>query len=59
VCRAARSQPNAREGMEVVLGRLRHGGLVAALEGMRRDRDLLTGGGRSSGGGGATGGGDV
>lgn len=59
VRRAARSQPNAREGMEVVLGRLRHGGLVAALEGMRRDRDLLTGGGRRSGGGGATGGGNV
>jgi len=58
VRRAARSQPNAREGMEVVLGRLRHGGLVAALEGMRRDRDLLTGGGRSDGGG-ATSGGEV
>ena len=29
---------NGKEGMNVVLGRLRSGGLVAVLEGMRRDR---------------------
>lgn len=39
--RAYRSQPNAKEGMEVVLDRLRQGGLVAVLEGMRRDRELV------------------
>jgi 4-amino-4-deoxychorismate lyase len=38
--RARRSQPNAKEGMKVVLERLREGGLVAVLEGMRRDREL-------------------
>ncbi|KAF1917585.1 PRELI-like family-domain-containing protein [Ampelomyces quisqualis] len=42
--RAQRSQPNAREGMKVVLERMREGGLVAVLEGMRRDReDILAG----------------
>ncbi|KAF1983277.1 hypothetical protein K402DRAFT_396756 [Aulographum hederae CBS 113979] len=35
--RAQTSQPNAKEGMKVVLERLRSGGLVAVLEGMRRD----------------------
>ena len=39
--RAHRSQPNAKEGMEVVLDRLRQGGLVGVLEGMRRDRELV------------------
>lgn len=34
-----KSQPNATEGMKVVLERLRQGGLVAVLEGMRRDRE--------------------
>lgn len=29
---------NGKEGMNVVLERLRHGGIVAVLEGMRRDR---------------------
>lgn len=37
--RARRSQPNAKEGMKVVLERMREGGLVAVLEGMRRDRE--------------------
>lgn len=42
--RAQRSQPNAREGMKVVLERMREGGLVAVLEGMRQDReDILAG----------------
>jgi len=35
--RATKSQPNAMEGMKVVLERLREGGLVRVLEGMRRD----------------------
>jgi len=35
--RASKSQPNAMEGMKVVLERLREGGLVKVLEGMRRD----------------------
>ncbi|KAF2841891.1 hypothetical protein M501DRAFT_902017, partial [Patellaria atrata CBS 101060] len=37
--RATKSQPNAKEGMKVVLERMRQGGLVAVLEGMRRDRE--------------------
>ena len=39
--RARRSQPNATEGMKVVLERLRTGGLVAVLDGMRRDREAV------------------
>jgi hypothetical protein len=39
--RARRSQPNAKEGMKVVLERMREGGLVAVLEGMRRDREAI------------------
>jgi 4-amino-4-deoxychorismate lyase len=42
--RARRSQPNAKEGMKVVLERMREGGLVAVLEGMRRDREMIMGG---------------
>jgi len=42
--RAQRSQPNAREGMKVVLERMRGGGLVAVLEGMRRDREAILAG---------------
>ncbi|PSN71966.1 MSF1-domain-containing protein [Corynespora cassiicola Philippines] len=42
--RAQRSQPNAKEGMKVVLERMREGGLVAVLEGMRRDREAILGG---------------
>ena len=41
--RARHSQPNAKEGMKVVLERLREGGLVAVLEGMRRDREMVHG----------------
>jgi 4-amino-4-deoxychorismate lyase len=37
--RTSKSQPNAMEGMKVVLERLREGGLSAVLEGMRRDRE--------------------
>jgi 4-amino-4-deoxychorismate lyase len=37
--RAHKSQPNATEGMKVVLERLRSGGLVAVFEGMRNDRE--------------------
>jgi len=36
---------NGSEGMAVVLERLRTGGLVRAVEGMRRDRELVIGGG--------------
>jgi 4-amino-4-deoxychorismate lyase len=43
--RAEKSQPKAKEGMTVVLERLRQGGLVAVLEGMRRDRELMFTGG--------------
>jgi hypothetical protein len=44
--RARRSQPNAKEGMKVVLERMREGGLVGVLEGMRRDREMIMGGHR-------------
>lgn len=37
--RTSKSQPNAKEGMRVVLERLRKGGLTEVLEGMRRDRE--------------------
>ena len=36
--RTEKSQPNAKEGMKVVLERFRKGGLVGILEGMRQDR---------------------
>jgi len=39
--RAEGAQPKAKEGMKVVLERLRQGGLVAVLEGMRKDRELM------------------
>lgn len=42
--RAQRSQPNAKEGMKVVLERMREGGLVGVLEGMRADRDAILAG---------------
>ncbi|KAL1961455.1 hypothetical protein VTO42DRAFT_183 [Malbranchea cinnamomea] len=35
----------SKQGMNVVLERLRHGGIVAVLEGMRRDRELMMAGG--------------
>lgn len=38
--RTEKSQPKAQEGMKVVLERLRHGGLVEVLEGMRADREV-------------------
>lgn len=39
--RAEGAQPKAKEGMKVVLERLRQGGLVGVLEGMRKDRELM------------------
>lgn len=42
--RTLRSQPNAREGMKVVLERMREGGLVAVLEGMHKDREAILAG---------------
>lgn len=39
--RAEGSQPKAKQGMTVVLERLRKGGLVGVLEGMRKDRELM------------------
>ncbi|KAF2643680.1 MSF1-domain-containing protein [Massarina eburnea CBS 473.64] len=42
--RTLRSQPNAREGMKVVLERMREGGLVGVLDGMRRDREAILAG---------------
>jgi hypothetical protein len=38
--RTEKSQPKAQKGMKVVLERLRHGGLVEVLEGMRADREV-------------------
>ncbi|PNS19124.1 hypothetical protein CAC42_1860 [Sphaceloma murrayae] len=46
--RAEGAQPKAAEGMKVVLERLRQGGLVAVLDGMRRDRELMFAGQPSS-----------
>lgn len=37
------SQGNSKEGMNVVLERLRNGGLMGVLEGMRRDREAIFG----------------
>lgn len=39
--RAEGAQPKAMLGMNVVLQRLRQGGLVGVLEGMRKDRELM------------------
>ena len=39
--RARKSLIRSKEGMNVVLERMRDGGLVAVLEGMRRDRELV------------------
>ncbi|KAF2417446.1 hypothetical protein EJ08DRAFT_82161 [Tothia fuscella] len=41
--RTSKSQPNAVEGMKVVLERLREGGFANVLEGMRRDREQALG----------------
>lgn len=38
--RTEKSQPKAQKGMNVVLQRLRHGGLAEVLEGMRADREV-------------------
>lgn len=37
LARTERSQPNAKEGMKIVLERFKQGGLVGVLEGMRMD----------------------
>ena len=47
--RAEGAQPKAKQGMTVVLERLRQGGLVAVLEGMRKDRELMFPPGGSTG----------
>ena len=49
--RARKSLVRSKEGMNVVLERMRDGGLVAVLEGMRRDRELVAveSGGNGSG----------
>ena len=44
VQRTRNALAKSKEGMIVVLERLRTGGLVRAMEGMRRDRDLVVGG---------------
>ena len=41
--RARRSLVKSKEGMDVVLDRMREGGLAAVLDGMRRDRELVIG----------------
>lgn len=46
--RAEGAQPKAKEGMKVVLERLRQGGLVGVLDGMRRDRELMFAGNSTS-----------
>lgn len=38
--RTERAVPNSRKGMNIVLERLRSGGLVAVLEGMRKDKEM-------------------
>jgi 4-amino-4-deoxychorismate lyase len=38
------SQGKSKQGMNIVLERLRHGGLMGVLEGMRRDREGIVGG---------------
>lgn len=38
--RTERAVPNSQKGMNAVLERLRNGGLVGVLEGMRRDREI-------------------
>ena len=43
--RTSKSQPNAIEGLKIVMERLREGGLGAVLEGMRRDQEQVVGGG--------------
>ncbi|KAI9715526.1 MAG: hypothetical protein M1828_000833 [Chrysothrix sp. TS-e1954] len=40
--RTERAVPKSKDGMNVVLARLRTGGLVAVFEGMRRDREGMT-----------------
>lgn len=39
----------SKEGMNIVLARMRNGGLVGVLEGMRKDRELAFGSGKSQG----------
>lgn len=43
--RAEKSQPKAKEGMKLVLERMRHGGLKGVLEGIRRDTETIATGG--------------
>ncbi|KAF2095708.1 hypothetical protein NA57DRAFT_68009 [Rhizodiscina lignyota] len=47
--RTEKSQPNATEGMKVVLERFRQGGTVGVIEGMRKDRpEMFAGAGAGS-----------
>ncbi|MCJ1391269.1 hypothetical protein MMC18_004132 [Xylographa bjoerkii] len=48
VTRARNALVKSKEGMNVVLERLRTGGVVRAVEGMRRDHELVVGGGEGS-----------
>ena len=48
VTRARNALMKSKEGMNVVLERLRTGGVVRAVEGMRRDHELVVGGGEGS-----------
>lgn len=45
--RTERAVPNSQKGMNAVLERLRNGGLIGVLEGMRRDREMAFVGGAS------------
>lgn len=47
--RAEKSQPKAKEGMKVVLERMREGGLKGVLDGMRRDMDMISADGFKAG----------
>ena len=43
--RTIQSQGNTQMGMRIVLERLRNGGLVGVLDGMRQDREAVLGAG--------------
>lgn len=48
--RTIQSQGNTQRGMRIVLERLRNGGLVGVLDGMRQDREAILGAGAVGGG---------
>lgn len=47
--RTIQSQGNTQRGMRIVLERLRNGGLVGVLDGMRQDREAILGAGAVGG----------